>query len=353
MIRPIVVAAVLAASSAPMALAQTAPVPAAASDAAPAERLRAVEALAPRDAEARLKAQAEAGDEASREILAALGRREAAVKLESRLLALDPTGATVERFRDLARTLAAAHRGDAAAAKLDDKALGPLPDAPNAPEEEVAGWEHRTEAFAGTSATPSGRVPAAGFAQESEYNRGPWRAELGARALFAPGGRLLPSDGTVEAKGSRRIGEGPFRLFAGAELHRDDRMGLATHLSLHGGVEAEILDSERQQLSAGFGVGAATEKHLTGESEKHPLTLSSLEYALKITAKAVVHLEAELESNPLARSDYELKTVGSVVYDVSKNLAVRLARQLTVRGEPVDGYAGRRSETTLGLIIHP
>ena len=350
MIRTLIFAVVLGAA-APVAFAENAPSNAA-STAALADRLVSIEKMAPREALAKLKARGESGDAPSRKLAAALQDNKQAREMEVRLFEADTTGALTERFKVLAKALEAARRGDAALAIIDEKSLGPLPGAPKGPGVEKDGWEHRTEIFAGASGTADGRLPATGLSQESEFTHGPWKVELGARALFAPTGKLLPSDGTLEAKGSRKIGDSPFRLYAGAELHRDDLMGLERHVSVHGGVAADIVDTERQQLSASFAGGAATEKHLGGGTERHPLTLTTVEYALNVSAKAVFHQEFELESNPRVRKDYEFKSVTSMVYDLTENLAVRIAHQFVKRGEPVEGYAGRRSETTIGVVIH-
>jgi Protein of unknown function, DUF481 len=344
-------AVLLALAAAPLA-AQTVPAgtTAPAAGAELADLLRALKGRAPRDAEARIKALAESGDASAQALSEALSRREARPPLLLELAPFDADGSLSADFRILAASLEAAHRGDAAASLVGEDKHGPLPGGPG--EEEKEGWEHRTEVFAGATGVPGRRLPATGFAQESEYNKGPWKAELGARGLFAPTGSGLPSDGTLEATGSRKLGSSPFRLFAGAELHRDDLMGLSRHFSAHAGVEAEILDTKRQQLTASFGAGGATEKHLDGESERHPLTLTSLEYALKVSARTAFHQELELESNPRSRKDYELKSVTAFVYDLSEHLSVRAARVFMKRGDPVPGYASRRNETTIGLVLH-
>ncbi len=331
--------------------AQTAPsAPTApASGTALAERLRALRGREPRDAEARLKALADQGDAAAAELLAALAHSGSRPAVEAKLAPFDKDG-LVNDFRALAKSLEAAHRGDRAA---DIVKTGPLPPAPG--EGDKQGWEHRLETFAGATSANGDhgmRVPAAGMAYEGEYNRGPWKAELGARGLLAPTGFLAPSDGTLEATGYRKLGDSPFSLFAGAELHRDDLMGLAQHFSLHAGVQASIIDTKRQELNVAFGVGRATEQHIGGDSEKHPLTLTSVEYNLKLAARTVFRQEFELESNPKSGKDYEFKSVTSVVYDLSKSLALKFTRQFVRRGDPVPGFASDRTETTIGLVLH-
>jgi hypothetical protein len=343
--------------AAPNARAQTAP-PA---PTAPASGLTLIDLLhalngrQPRDAEARLKALADQGDAAAKELLTALEHSDARAGVEFKMAPFDKDGAAVSDFRALTAALDAAHRGDRAAAILtggDDK-RGPLPPAPG--EEDKEGWEHRIEAFAGGTAANGDhgmRVPATGVAYEGEYNRGPWKAELGARGLFSPTGFLAPSDGTLEATGLRKLGDSRFSLFAGAELHRDDLMGLAQHFSLHSGVQASVIDTKRQQLDVAFGVGRATEQHIGGDSEKHPLTLTSVDYSLRLSARAVFQQAFELESNPKSGKDYEFKSVTAFVYDVSKNFALKLSRQFVQRGDPVPGFASDRTETTVGLVIH-
>lgn len=343
-------------ASAPIARAQTAPpAPAApASGLAFIDLLKALDGRPPRDARTRLEALAAGGDAAAKELLMALDHKEARAGVEFKMSPFDKNGAAVADFRALTKALDAAHRGDRATALIngDDK-RGPLPPAPG--EEDKDGWEHRAEVFAGATAANGDhgmRVPATGVAYEGEYNHGPWKAELGARGVFAPTGFLAPSDGTIEATGYRKLGQSRFSLFAGAELHRDDLMGLAQHFSLHSGVQASILDTKRQELNVAFGVGAATEQHIGGDSEKHPLTLTSVEYNLKLAARTVFHQEFELESNPKSGKDYEFKSVTSVVYDLSRSLALKLTRQFTQRGDPVPGFASDRTETTVGLVLH-
>lgn len=329
--------------------AQVPPPPTApASGLAIASLLRSLRGLEPRAAEARVRSLAETGDAAARETLTALEHRETRPAFELRLAPFDEAGGLTASFRDLAAALEAAKRGDAAKAVLQDK-RGPLTPPPGG--EDKDGWEHGVEVFAGATGVPGRRLPAAGVTYEGEYNKGPWRLATGARGLFAPSGSLLPSDGTLEAEGSRKLGDSPYRLFAGAELHRDDLLGMARHFSAHTGVEADLLDSKRQTLSASFAAGGATEKHLDGETESHPLTLTALDYSLKLSARAAFRQQFELESNPRSPKDYEFLSITSVVYDLSKNLSIRAARLFTRRGEPIPGYADRRDETTVGLVL--
>ena len=347
MIRSLAFFCVLA-LAAPSARAQTLPA-IAAENAGLADRLRAVATLPPRDARAALAARADA-DAPSRDLLAALDRSELRAPLLARLAPADPDGSLRETFRILATTLDAARRGDAVAAKIGDKAFEPLPGGPKDSDEE--GWEHRTEVFAGAASAGGRRYPATGLAHESELTKGPWKVELGARGLISPNGNGLPLDGDLEATASRRIAKSPFRLFAGAELHRDDLMGIAYDVSAHGGLETSLLETKRQTLAFDLGLGSGAERHMNGESERHPIVLTSLEYELKLSARAVFAEEFELEQNPRQRGDYELKSATSLVWNLSKNLAVRGAYTLLERGQPVPGYVPGRSETTVGILIH-
>ncbi|HWX10245.1 MAG TPA: DUF481 domain-containing protein [Gaiellaceae bacterium] len=345
MIQSLAFASVLA-LAATAARAQTSPV-AATPDAALAGRLQAVAALPPRAARAALVA---ASDAPSRELLAALDRIELRAPLLARLAPSDPDGSLRESFRILSAALDAARRGDAALTKIGDKSLEPLPAGPGDPAEE--GWEHRTEVFAGAASAGGRRYPATGLAHESEWTKGPWKVELGARGLISPNGDGFPLDGDLEATASRRIAKTPFSLFAGTELHRDDLMGISYDVSAHGGVETALLETKRQTLAFDLGLGSGAERHMNGESERHPIILTSVEYELKLSARAAFSAEFELEQNPRVRGDYELKSVNAVVWDLSKTLAVRAACTLLRRGEPVPGYAAGRSETTIGLVIH-
>ncbi len=80
--------------------------------------------------------------------------------------------------------------------------------------------------------------------------------------------------------------------------------------------------------------------------------MTSLEYELRLSARAVFVEEFELERNPRENGDYELSSVTSLVWKASKNFSVRAARTILERGQPVPGYAAGRAETTIGIVIH-
>jgi hypothetical protein len=348
---PFFLAALVAASLRSSALAQSAAAPD--SDLPKiARRLADVRALTPSAARAALKARADRGDAPSRELLAALQARPAAAALGARLAPLDGDGALRAELRTFAETLDAARRGGAALANAD-KAVAPLPAAAEASDDDKQGWDNAAETFAGAAAAAGQRLPATGLADQAEYNRGPWKAELGFRALFTPDGKGTPVEGDLEAAGTRQLGDDPrLRAFAGTELHRDDLMGIQHDFSVHGGVEGDAIASKLQTLTFGFGLGAGQERHLDGESERHPIVLTRVEYDLKVSARAAFAEEFEFEQNPLSRGDYELSSVTSFVYKLSEKWSLRLSHEISGRGQPVPGYAPTRAETTLGLVLH-
>jgi len=317
-----------------------------------AARLNDVRALAPRAARAALEKRASAGDVPARETLAALGSRAAAAALGARLAPLDADGALRAELRNFAQTLDAARRGDAALASADKSVPQPLP-VPADGDEDKQGWDNAVEVSAGAASAGGARLPATALTDQAEYNRGPWKVDLGFRALFTPDGRGAPLEGDLQADGTRVLAGNPrLRAFAGAELHRDDLMGISHDVSVHGGAEYDVLSSKKQTLTLGLGVGEGQEHHLDGQSEHHPIALAELEYELKISARAAFNEEFELEQNPLSRGDYELSSATSFIYKLSKNLAIRVAHEISSRGQPVPGYAPRRDETTIGFVLH-
>lgn len=317
-----------------------------------AQRLVEVRALAPRAAQAALQNRADLGDVPSGEILAALISRPSAAALGARLARLDADGALRAELTTFAETLDAARRGGAALVDAE-KSLHPLPAPPASDEGDKQGWENQIETFAGAASAAAVRLPAMGLADQADYTHGPWKAELAFRSLFTPNGSAAPVEGDVEASGTRQLFGNPhLRAFAGVELHRDDLMGIQHDVSGHAGIEGDVFDTKRQTLTLGFGLGQGQEHHLDGDSEHHPIVLASVEYDLKLSARAALAEEFEFEQNPLVKGDYEMSSVTSFVYKLSEKWALRIAHEISSRGQPVPGYAPMRSETTFGFVLH-
>jgi hypothetical protein len=317
-----------------------------------AQALRQTGALAPKAARDALKARAQAGDAAARDLLAALESRDAAVKLGARLASLDASGSLGGRLLELETTLEAARRSDAAlAAANGDKSLPPLPnpETPKAPEDEQ-GWEKAVEVFAGAASAGRFRLPATGVAGEAEYTHAPWKLELGGRGLVTPDAQGLPLEGDLSADLSRQILGPRVRAVVGADWHRDDLMGIQRDSGVHAGLEGDLISSARQTLTLGFGYGLTSERHGDGTSEAHPITLTQLEYDLKLASRLAFQQQFELDQNPRDRGDYEIESVTSLVYKLSKDFALRFAHEFSGRGQPVPGFAPRRNETTFGLV---
>jgi hypothetical protein len=314
--------------------------------------LKTTDKIGPRAAGMALKARADSGDSAARELLAALGSRQAATELGVRLIPLDPDGSLRLRLTELATSLEAARRADVAAANAkNDKVLEPLPSAGG--DDDKQGWETAVEPFAGAASAGRFRLPAMGVAGQAEYTRDPWKLELGARALATPGAGGLPLEGDLEADFSRQIFGPRLRAVIGADYHRDDLMGIARDTGFHAGLEGDIVATARQTLTLGLGLGAASEHHLDGQSEHHPITVAELEYDVKLATRLAFQQQFEVEQNPREGTDHEYVSITSLAYKLSKEFSLRLSHEFSGRGQPVPGFAPSRSETTLGLVWRP
>jgi hypothetical protein len=314
-----------------------------------ADLLKRTGSLAPSAVRDALKARAASGDAAARDLLAAVASRGAADALGARLAGLDADGALRGRLRELETVLEAGRRGDAALARAaGDKSLPPLPE-PKAPDGEQ-GWENSVEVFAGAVAAGRFRLPATGVAGQAEYARDPWKLELAGRGLVTPDAQGLPLEGDLSADLSRQILGPRLRAAVGADWHRDDLMGIGRDAGVHAGLEGDLLATSRQTLTLGLGYGLTSERHGDGTSEAHPITLTQLEYDLKISSRLAFQQQFEWDQNPRDRGDWEIASVTSFVYKLSKDCALRLAQAYSGRGQPVPGFAPRRNETTFGVV---
>jgi putative salt-induced outer membrane protein YdiY len=213
------------------------------------------------------------------------------------------------------------------------------------------GWEHQTEVFGGSSRAGDLRTPVLGIAHTTEFSRGPWAARLEARGQVTPEGDARSGSQQMTLGVARRLGDTPYSIYGEAEHRNDDYLGLRHDDTLQVGLQREVaLEIGRNSIE--LRAAAAAVKELSGDGALHAVGRLAAEYTYKATEKLSFVLGGEFEINPQQTIDHEIQGVAAIVYNISKDVAVRLAQTYEKRGEAIDGFPNSHSQTTLGLVVH-